>query len=47
VAKEFQFRALLWLLSLRNFFMNALMAVLMLFVTRELGVRPSLFGALE
>jgi hypothetical protein len=40
VAKQSQIRALLWLLSLHNFFMNALMAVLVLFVTRELGVSP-------
>lgn len=44
VLKQTHIRALLWLLSLHNFFMNAVMAVLVLFVTRELGVRPGLFG---
>ena len=44
VTKQTYIRALLWLLSLHNFFMNAVMAVLVLFVTRELGVRPGLFG---
>jgi Na+/melibiose symporter-like transporter len=44
VAKQLHIRALLWLLSLHNFFFNALMAVLVLFVTRELGVRPGIFG---
>lgn len=44
VTKQTHIRALLWLLSLHNFFMNGVMAVLVLFVTRELGVRPGLFG---
>ncbi|HEY0792669.1 MAG TPA: MFS transporter [Chthoniobacterales bacterium] len=46
VATQPHIRALLWLLSLNNLFMNALMAVLVLFVTRELGVRPGLFGVI-
>ena len=39
-------RALVWLLSLHNLFMNALLAVLVLFVTRELEIRPGLFGVI-
>ena len=44
VAEERNIRSLLWLVTANNFFQNAVMAILVLYATRELGIRPGLFG---
>jgi MFS family permease len=44
VTEERHIRSLLWLVTANNFFQNAVMAILVLYATRELGVRPGLFG---
>jgi MFS family permease len=44
VARERNIRALLWLVSVNNFFMNAIMALVVLYGTREVGFRPGIFG---
>lgn len=44
VAEERHIRSLLWLVTANNFFQNAVMAILVLYATRELGIRPGLFG---
>lgn len=44
VAEQPHIRSLLWLVTANNFFQNAVMAILVLYATRELGVRPGLFG---
>jgi predicted MFS family arabinose efflux permease len=44
VGREGHIRSLLWLVTANNFFQNALMAILVLYATRDLGVRPGLFG---
>jgi MFS family permease len=44
VCYEPQIRALLCLVTLNNFFMNALMALAVLYATREIGFRPGIFG---
>lgn len=44
VARERHIRALLWLVTVNNFFMNAIMALVVLYGTREVGFRPGIFG---
>ena len=44
VARERNIRALLWLVTVNNFFMNAIMALVVLYGTREVGFRPGIFG---
>jgi MFS family permease len=44
VTEQRHIRSLLWLVTANNFFQNAMMAILVLYATRELGVRPGLFG---
>src|SRR5258707_8746783 len=44
VAEERHIRSLLWLVTANNFFQNAVMAILVLYATRELGMGPGLFG---
>ena len=44
VAEQPHIRSLLWLVTANNFFQNAVMAILVLYATREIGVRPGLFG---
>ena len=44
VTEERYIRSLLWLVTANNFFQNAVMAILVLYATRELGMRPGLFG---
>lgn len=44
VGHEPHIRALLCLVTLNNFFMNALMALAVLYATREVGFRPGIFG---
>jgi MFS family permease len=44
VARERHIRALLWLVTVNNFFMNAIMALVVLYGTREIGFRPGIFG---
>ena len=44
VAEERHIRSLLWMVTANNFFQNAVMAILVLYATRELGVRPGVFG---
>jgi MFS family permease len=44
VTEERHIRSLLWIVTANNFFQNAVMAILVLYATRELGVRPGLFG---
>jgi len=44
VAEERHIRSLLCLVTANNFFQNAVMAILVLYATRELGVRPGIFG---
>ena len=44
VTEQRHIRSLLWLVTANNFFQNAVMAILVLYATRELGVRPGLFG---
>lgn len=44
VAEDRNIRSLLWLVTANNFFQNAVMAILVLYATRELGIRPGLFG---
>jgi MFS family permease len=44
VAEERHIRSLLWLVTANNFFQNAVMAILVLYATREIGIRPGLFG---
>ena len=44
VAEQRHIRSLLWLVTANNFFQNAVMAILVLYATRDLGVRPGLFG---
>jgi MFS family permease len=44
VAEQRHIRSLLWLVTANNFFQNAVMAILVLYATRELGIRPGLFG---
>jgi MFS family permease len=44
VAEERHIRSLLWLVTANNFFQNAVMAILVLYATRDLGIRPGLFG---
>jgi MFS family permease len=44
VNEERHIRSLLWLVTANNFFQNAVMAIIVLYATRELGMRPGLFG---
>jgi MFS family permease len=44
VSHERHIRALLWLVTVNNFFMNAIMALIVLYGTREIGFRPGIFG---
>jgi MFS family permease len=44
VIRERNIRALLWLVTANNFFMNAIMALIVLYGTREIGFRPGIFG---
>ena len=44
VGEERHIRSLLWLVTANNFFQNAVMAILVLYATREIGIRPGLFG---
>ncbi len=44
VLRERNIRALLWLVTVNNFFMNAIMALVVLYGTREIGFRPGIFG---
>jgi MFS family permease len=44
VGRERHLRALLWLVTINNFFMNAIMALIVLYGTREIGFRPGIFG---
>jgi MFS family permease len=44
VAEQQHIRSVLWLVTANNFFQNAVMAILVLYATRDLGVRPGLFG---
>ncbi|MBV9732265.1 MAG: MFS transporter [Verrucomicrobia bacterium] len=44
VAEQRHIRSLLWLVTANNFFQNAVIAILVLYATRDLGVRPGLFG---
>jgi MFS family permease len=44
VGHEPHIRALLCLVTVNNFFMNALMALVVFYATREIGFRPGLFG---
>ena len=44
VTEERHIRSLLWLVTANNFFQNAVLAILVLYATRDLGVRPGLFG---
>src|ERR1700732_2126741 len=44
VGHEPHIRALLWLVTVNNFFMNALMALVIFYATREIGFRPGIFG---
>jgi len=44
VSRERHIRALLWLVTVNNFFMNAIMALIVLYGTREIGFRPGIFG---
>jgi MFS family permease len=44
VLRERNIRALLLLVTVNNFFMNAIMALLVLYATREIGFRAGVFG---
>jgi MFS family permease len=44
VAEQQHIRSVLWLVTANNFFQNAVMAILVLYATRDLGIRPGLFG---
>ena len=44
VTDQRHIRSLLLLVTANNFFQNAVMAILVLYATRDLGVRPGLFG---
>jgi MFS family permease len=44
VGHEPHIRSLLGLVTLNNFFLNALMALAVLYATREIGIRPGIFG---
>jgi MFS family permease len=44
VGRERHIRALLWLVTVNNFFMNAIMALIVLYGTREIGFRPGMLG---
>lgn len=44
VGEECHIRSLLCLVTANNFFQNALMAILVLYATRDLSIRPGLFG---
>jgi MFS family permease len=44
VIRERNIRALLWLVTVNNFFMNSIMALVVLYGTREIGFRPGIFG---
>jgi MFS family permease len=44
VGQERHIRSLLCLVTVNNFFQNALMAILVLYATRELSIRPGVFG---
>jgi MFS family permease len=44
VGKERHIRSLLYLVTANNFFQNAVMAILVLYATRDLSMRPGLFG---
>jgi MFS family permease len=44
VCDEQHIRSLLCLVTANNFFLNALMAILVLYATRDLGIRPGVFG---
>ena len=44
VGEERHIRSLLWLVTANNFFQNAVMTILVLYATREIGIRPGLFG---
>jgi MFS family permease len=44
VSRERHIRALLCLVTANNFFMNAIMALIVLYGTREIGFRPGIFG---
>ena len=44
VGRERHIRALLWLVTVNNFFMNSIMALIVLYGTREIGFRPGIFG---
>ena len=44
VGQERHIRALLCLITVNNFFMNAIMALIVFYATREIGFRPGIFG---
>ncbi len=44
VGEERHIRSLLCLVTANNFFQNALMAILVLYATRDLSIRPGVFG---
>jgi predicted MFS family arabinose efflux permease len=44
VGRERNIRSLLLLVTVNNFFMNAIMALIVLYGTREIGFRPGIFG---
>ena len=44
VHEERHIRSLLWMVTANNFFQNAIMAILVLYATRGLGIRPGVFG---
>jgi len=44
VGREPHIRSLLCLVTLNNFFLNALMALAVLYATRDVGIRPGVFG---
>jgi MFS family permease len=44
VGHEPHIRSLLCLVTLNNFFLNALMALAVLYATRDVGIRPGIFG---
>jgi MFS family permease len=44
VGREPHIRSLLCLVTMNNFFLNALMALAVLYATRDVGMRPGIFG---
>jgi MFS family permease len=44
VHEERHIRSLLWMVTANNFFQNSIMAILVLYATRVLGIRPGVFG---